>query len=207
MIEQASLVIGNCNWANKEGSLLGYKLIDGKYYPREIDAVRATTATRVNSAGLVELVPYNLVQYSEQFDNAAWTKSNTTATANTILSPIGTLTADSVAETTATNSHELASSAVIFSASTKYTTTLYAKWDAACTRNIHIRFGNCASANIGASFDKNGNFVNYTGGSNGTLDSYSATDVGNGWWKFVITITTANIIPCRYPYHLINDSE
>jgi hypothetical protein len=35
--------------------------------------VRATTATRVNSAGLIELVPYNLLTYSEQFNNAAWT--------------------------------------------------------------------------------------------------------------------------------------
>jgi hypothetical protein len=142
---------------------------------------------------LVEPQRTNLTLYSSSFDNAAWTKSNTTATANTIISPSGIQDADSVAETTATNSHELSSNAITFLASTKYTATLYAKWDSACTRNIHIRFGNCPSVNIGASFDKNGNFVNYTGGSNGTLDSYSATDVGNGWWKFVITITTAAV--------------
>jgi hypothetical protein len=142
---------------------------------------------------LVEPQRTNLLTYSSSFDNGAWTKSNTTATANTIISPSGIQDADSVAETTATNSHELSSNAITFSASTKYTATLYAKWDSACTRNIHIRFGNCPSVNIGASFDKNGNFVNYTGGSNGTLDSYSATDVGNGWWKFVITITTAAV--------------
>jgi hypothetical protein len=94
MIEQASLVIGNCNWANKEGSLLGYKLIDGKYYAREIDSVRATTATRINAQGLVELVPYNLAQYSEQFDNAYWSKINTTVTANAGVAPDGTTTAD-----------------------------------------------------------------------------------------------------------------
>jgi hypothetical protein len=188
LMETASLIITPN--AYLEGKLIA------SYPPDPIgdmSVVRATTATRVNSAGLVELVPYNLINWSEAFDNADWTKANTTVTANTILSPIGTLTADSVAETTATNSHELASSAVTFSASTKYTTTLYAKWDAAATRNIHIRFGNCASANVGASFDKNGNFVNYTGGSNGTLDSYTSTNVGNGWWKFVVTITTANV--------------
>jgi len=102
MIEQASLVIGNCNWANKEGSLLGYKLIDGKYYAREIDAVRATTATRINAQGLVELVPYNLFSYSEQFTNAYWLKaagggvSLPTITENTTIAPNGTTTADTI---------------------------------------------------------------------------------------------------------------
>jgi hypothetical protein len=61
MIEQASLVLGNGNWAVKSDSLLGYKTIDGKYYPREFTFTRATTGTRVNEAGLVEVVPYNLV--------------------------------------------------------------------------------------------------------------------------------------------------
>jgi hypothetical protein len=56
-----SLVIGNGNWAVKSDSLLGYKTIDGKYYPREFTFTRATTGTRVNEAGLVEVVPYNLL--------------------------------------------------------------------------------------------------------------------------------------------------
>jgi hypothetical protein len=60
MIEQASLVIGNGNWAVKSDSLLGYKINGGKYYPREMSVVRATTGTRINEDGLVELVPYNL---------------------------------------------------------------------------------------------------------------------------------------------------
>jgi hypothetical protein len=64
--------------------------------------VRATTATRVNSAGLVELVPYNLLQYSEQFNNGVWglfssgTGVNPIITANTTTAPNGTLTADTI---------------------------------------------------------------------------------------------------------------
>lgn len=42
---------------------------------------------------------YNLLTYSEQFDNAAWTKSNITATANTDTAPDETLTADTLAAT------------------------------------------------------------------------------------------------------------
>lgn len=60
----------------------------------DMSVVRATTATRVNSDGLVELVPYNLLTYSEDFSNASWTKSNLTITSNSIVAPNGTLTAD-----------------------------------------------------------------------------------------------------------------
>jgi hypothetical protein len=51
---------------------------------------------------LVELVPYNLLQRSEQFDNAYWQKLNggigsiPTVTANTATAPDGTLTADRI---------------------------------------------------------------------------------------------------------------
>jgi hypothetical protein len=62
-----------------------------------MSVVRATTATRVNSAGLVELVPYNLLQYSEQFNNAAWDFLNVaTITPNSTTAPNGTTTADTI---------------------------------------------------------------------------------------------------------------
>jgi hypothetical protein len=43
---------------------------------------------------LLEPQRTNLVFYSEQFDNAAWTKSSATVTANTSVSPDGTQNAD-----------------------------------------------------------------------------------------------------------------
>ena len=62
----------------------------------DMDVVRATTATRVNADGLIEVVPRNLASYSEQFDNASWVKTNTTITSNTTIAPNGTLTADTL---------------------------------------------------------------------------------------------------------------
>ena len=94
MIEQASLIIGDGNWAVKSDSLLGYALPQGKYTPREMSVVRATTGTRVNAAGLVEVVPYNFVEYSEQFENTAWAKQSVNITSNSIAAPNGTTTAD-----------------------------------------------------------------------------------------------------------------
>jgi hypothetical protein len=91
----------------------------------DMDVVRATTATRVNSAGLIESVAINvprldytggscpsillepartnLVLYSEEFDNASWTKTNTTITANSSTSPDGTSTADILVENSTSN--------------------------------------------------------------------------------------------------------
>jgi hypothetical protein len=85
--------------AYKEGKLYSVIPSDGS---GDFTFTRATTATRVNSAGLVELVPYNLLQRSEQFDNAYWQKLNggigsiPTVTANTATAPDGTLTADRI---------------------------------------------------------------------------------------------------------------
>ncbi len=63
----------------------------------DMSFTRASNGTRINSQGLVEVCPWNLVQYSEDFSNAAWTKLNGIAvTTNTINAPNGTLTADTI---------------------------------------------------------------------------------------------------------------
>jgi hypothetical protein len=62
----------------------------------DLSFTRASNGTRVNSAGLVEVCPWNLLTYSEQFDNAAWIKSSATITANDAVAPNGTMTADKV---------------------------------------------------------------------------------------------------------------
>ena len=60
----------------------------------DLDVVRATTATRVNSAGLIEQSPYNLLQQSQTFENAIWVKTAVTVTSDSVVAPNGTLTAD-----------------------------------------------------------------------------------------------------------------
>jgi Carbohydrate binding domain len=79
----------------KEGKLYSVIPSDGS---GDLSVTRATTATRVNSAGLVELVPYNLLTWSEDFTNADWllgaNVGTATITANNTIAPNGTLTAD-----------------------------------------------------------------------------------------------------------------
>ena len=58
----------------------------------DLDFTRASTATRVNEQGLIEGVRTNLLTYSEQFDNAAWSKLNTTFSGDTLTANSGTST-------------------------------------------------------------------------------------------------------------------
>jgi hypothetical protein len=90
LLDDASLLVTPN--AEKEGKLYSIIPTNGN---GDFSVTRATTATRVNAAGLVELVPYNLLQYSEQFDNAIWGKTaGIVVTPNALISPSGVLNAD-----------------------------------------------------------------------------------------------------------------
>jgi hypothetical protein len=76
---EPSLQLGNGNWAGKSSNLLAYHKVDTNFYADELTFTRASTGTIVNSDGLIEQVPYNLLTYSEELDNT-WTPTNTTVT-------------------------------------------------------------------------------------------------------------------------------
>jgi hypothetical protein len=61
----------------KEGKLYSIKPSDGS---GDLSVTRATTATRVNSSGLVEVVPRNLIQQSSTFNVSPWVNSGVTLT-------------------------------------------------------------------------------------------------------------------------------
>ena len=111
IFDSASLVVTPIGV--KAGKLYSVKPTDGS---GDLSVVRATTATRVNSDGLIESVSANvprldytngscpsilvepqrtnLFTYSEQFDNASWLKTNAVVTTNATTSPDGTQNAD-----------------------------------------------------------------------------------------------------------------
>ena len=97
LLDKASLIVTPNGY--KEGKLYSVVPSDGT---GDMNVVRATTATRVNSSGLIEIVPKNLLTYSEQFDNAAWSKisvggaSVPVVTSNSTTAPNDNLTADKI---------------------------------------------------------------------------------------------------------------
>lgn len=128
---------------------------------------------------------YNLLTYTEQFDNGVWTNSsmnafgsgsvaNTTAT----LDPVGTNTADYIQETNANSTHSLYYTYSTATSAATYTYSIYVK---SAGQNRWLRF------NVGNNIN---NWFNPDTGSWGTVDAAytpTATNVGNGWWRVSLT--------------------
>jgi hypothetical protein len=174
-----------------------------------ITFTRSTTATFVGSNGLIQsaainaprfdfdpatLAPLGLLMeeqrvnvglYSAEFDNAIWFKSNMTVTANAVTSPDGTANADAFVEDTATSTH-LISQAVTIADSTTFTVSCYVK--AAGRSWIAV-----------AAVDKGGTanrvWFNVSTGAqgttNGTVSGFSAVNAGNGWYRIVVSASSA----------------
>jgi hypothetical protein len=83
-------------------------LVDATTGSNLVDFTRASSGTYVGSDGLIKTATTNLLVRSEEFNDASWTKTRCSITANAALSPDGTLTADKLVEdTTATSSHRI----------------------------------------------------------------------------------------------------
>jgi hypothetical protein len=115
----------------------------------DLTVVRATTATRVNSSGVIEEVlenvprldytgggcpsllvepqRTNLLPYSEDFTNIIWTKARTTAVLESVLNPKNTLTTYYLQEDDTTNSHELFQAGKTITAGSILTSSIYFK--------------------------------------------------------------------------------
>lgn len=152
------------------------------YYGPRFDYNPATLAPR---GLLIEGQRVNLVLYSEQFDNAGWTKLLTTATGNATTSPDGTTNADRLTADGTLGSHQVQQS-VTFTAAA-HTLSVYAKRDT--NDFVQLRFGAVAiSAGTGfANFDLNAGTVGTIGAG---LTAASITPAGNGWYRCTITGTT-----------------
>jgi hypothetical protein len=135
------------------------------------------TATRVNSAGLIEKVRTNTILYSEQFNDAYWGKFQATITANSTTAPDGTLTADTITDDANNGSH------VIFKTgawnTTSQTFSIFAK--AGTSSKVYI-FNNTLGTGVFA--DLSANTIIVDSGFVGTL-----TAVGNGWFRITAAHT------------------
>lgn len=148
-------------------------------------ALQATAASRP-----VLRARYNQLTYSEQFDNAAWTKTNFNAfgsgsTANTTATtdPIGGNTADFLQLSTAANVIHHALIQPFTSASIVYTQSVYFK--AAGYSKVGLREGVTTGAYATADLST-GNIIASGNGASGAF----CTSVGNGWYRVGFTFTS-----------------
>ena len=122
---------------------------------------------------------YNLLTKTEDFSDAAWTKTRCSINANAITAPDGTLTADKLIEdSSASTTHAIQSSAQTLPLG-NYTGVFYGK---AAERTWAV-LGIGASTTGIAYFDLlNGLVGTVTGGYTASIQS-----VGNGWFKCTLT--------------------
>jgi hypothetical protein len=148
-----------------------------------IDFTRTTSATYVNASGLVTTTPAstNLLLYTQDFDNAYWSKVNATVTANAVAAPDGTLTADAIIEDTVNSSHGVGSGNATVALGS-VTWSVYAK---AGTRSW-MWINAFAGANNRTWF----NLASGTVGTTGAGATASITSVGNGWYRCSVALTS-----------------
>ena len=173
----------------------------------DFNVTRATTATRFNSAGLIESVASgvprldyytsggtagcpallvepsgtNLAFNSAQFDDAYWSKSslNTSGSwVNVATAPDGTMTADKMIPNSVNTAHSINRTGF---ASAAYTFSVFAKADGESIISLWLR-GNTVRAEF--------NLVSGTV-SNITVTSARIENYGNGWYRCSVYDSTA----------------
>jgi len=139
---------------------------------------------------LIEEQRTNLLTYSAQFDDAVWGKSEVTITANTLVAPDGTLTADQVT-TTGTSTAWIVSPLVTAVAGSDYTSSFMLKKGSATWVRIVGFNGNAGGfSNIlyTAWFDlDNGTLGATSNGASGTVTNSTIQNLGNGWYRCSVT--------------------
>ena len=130
----------------------------------------------------------NLLQYSEEFDNAAWSKLNATVTPNQTEAPDGTLTADLWVPDAAADGRVQQQ---VTGGDGFYTGSYYAKANGLTQWFTHIVERNPTGQELQVAVDLNNQTVTYTSGSLNLIDS-DVIAVGNGWYRVVITTEAVN---------------
>jgi hypothetical protein len=166
-----------------------------------ITFTRASTATYFDSAGvlqsaaidaprldynpstlaaqglLIEESRQNLLTYSAEFDNAAWSKSGAaTITSNALTSPAGTTTADLL---NGSSPADYISQAPSYTSGTAYTHSCFVKAGAG---NVVTLRGTAAAfgTEILVDYNLSTGVATVSGGS---PSAFGAINTGNGWWR------------------------
>jgi hypothetical protein len=134
---------------------------------------------------LLENASTNLLVRSAEFDNAAWIKSNASITANQIVAPDGTLTADLFNEGTATGAHYVYNTASLTSG-TVYTASVFLK--AGTARYISVRADDTTAGGSDwpwVTLDTQTGTIS----ANTSVGSSSVTAFAGGWYRVTVTWT------------------
>ena len=214
LFESASLVVTPNG--TKASKLYAIKPTDGS---GDLTVTRATTARRVNSAGLISSVANNVPRldylnstcpsvlvepqrtnvqtYSEDFSNAIYLQIGVTVTTNAIIAPDGNTTADKIVEDTSTGLHtiDILNPPV---AAGSYTVSVFVK--AAERTKFQILGFFALTGNV--TFDLTAVTATTTAPAlNGKIENY-----GNGWFRCSATFTDLTGVGAQILFNILNNA-
>jgi hypothetical protein len=175
---------------NKQIYIWGAQLAVG---PNALDYTPTTTAvvygprfdydpTTLEAKGLlIEEQRTNILLYSEQFDNAYWTKNASTVTANAVTAPDGTLTGYKIIADI-TNANHTVFRSISFTSGTVYTVSCYAK--AGEYDYFTLSAGSTATWPARVTFNLISGTVASTVAGTGSIQN-----IGNGWYRCSVSAT------------------
>ena len=169
LLEQASLVMIPSGY--KEDVVYSQIPLDGS---GDLQMTRASNGTRINSAGLVEVCPWNLVQNSEQYNAGTWLLAFLSISTNSAVAPNGTTTADLLYPSSSEAYCYVSTTSFSVVGGQIYTQSVYLK-------SSGFRWGivDNMAGSPGAWFDLlNGVVGNVASGCTASIES-----VGNGWYR------------------------
>lgn len=141
---------------------------------------RASAATYYDGKTVAK-AEENLLLYSQEIDNAAWTKLGATVVANAAIAPDGTITADKLIDSTADSAHYV--SQAVGSAGIQCVFSIYAK----AAELSWIRLTWSGFSNAAVYFDLASGVIGTTTGSLSPIGVIQ--NVGNGWYRCSMLVT------------------
>lgn len=152
----------------------------------------ASTVPATPRGLLIEESRSNICLRSQEFDNASWLKTSVTVSANSVIAPDGTQTADTLTPNAGSGTAWGNYQSITIANATTYTFSCYVKANGAS-------FAAFAATNFGGSIYAGVNLVTGATTSTGTV-TVSAVNVGNGWYRLIATATSSGTTTAFYVY-------
>ncbi|OFW98325.1 MAG: hypothetical protein A3J37_07980, partial [Alphaproteobacteria bacterium RIFCSPHIGHO2_12_FULL_45_9] len=137
---------------------------------------------------LIEESRANLWQDSEAFNNPFWIASQVTVSPNVTISPAGTMTAEKITEASGGTFHYVGLTPN-YSANTTRTVSVYAK--AAERQWLRVYADDGSGNSAYANFNLGTGTYDFVGGNNSYTSSAMILNVGNGWYRCILTYSIA----------------
>jgi hypothetical protein len=194
-----------------------------------ITFTRSTTATRTNRDGFIQLVAVdaprfeydpitldltgilleeqrtNLLTYSEQFNNAAWTAVGVSVQSNVELSPDGTLTADKIIPSATSSAFKELQQNATITLGTTYTFSCYVK--AVGYSYIQLVGNGAVFGSFNVNYDLSTGTETAFSAGNSTVVNRSISPAGSGWYRVSVSVTALSTASGRMAVNIIPESN